>query len=355
MISFKKLGEALEINPVTVQRRLNALHLKNIVTGVQGFPKYAKLGLEHSFFLLQIQSVENMAKIEKFCDEHPYTRFRNRIFGTVNGQFVQFTSPIGTKDKIKESIEILVQKSIIERVITSYKPLSTISSTLKAQYWDIQTMQTDFQFSNWFRELEEMPPTDEEFPLNEYFTPDLEFLDVIILRELTRNARRSTVDLYRDIRKNQEYTLETPLTEYQVRKHRKKVEEKFIRNYRVGYNRRNFGLLNYLLYSGTLELVEMKKLYFLLPSIPFPSQLTLVERNPEKARYLWWINLPPLQTGSLTNYLFERSTEFQFMMFYGETSALYFLWHENWDQKQQKWKESREWMVTDPLKRIGIL
>ena len=95
--SYSDLSEKLEKSVKTVSRWVTRLESNNLYYPVRAILKYSLLGLEVIDIVVEVKDLINVEIIERFCTNHPYTAFRCRINGSINGLYMQFLAPNDSK------------------------------------------------------------------------------------------------------------------------------------------------------------------------------------------------------------------------------------------------------------------
>ena len=87
-----ELAKQVGVTPPTARAWLDSLRDDKVYVSVQANILGRRLGLETDDFLLKVDSYDSLEKIEQFCEAHPYTSYRARVFGgDDHGIMVQFT------------------------------------------------------------------------------------------------------------------------------------------------------------------------------------------------------------------------------------------------------------------------
>ena len=356
------LGVNLSIS--TINRRVNSLFEKNIIQGAVPEIHFPLLGMQLHSFLLNVNTnnwKKNMDLLKRFFDVHPYTNFQCRVYGPINGSFCQFVLPNDKKalEHLKNTFNILEESNIL----VGYEHLPIVDrsvSTPMSHYY------SDYNFNKWDIEYdkvtEELTSSTEKYIPNKYqsksILDEIQPLDLIILRELTRNARRSQSEILNFAKHKEPFKLyddyfgnsQNPSSKPSFsRRYNFLLESGIISHFELAYDRYQFGMFNQALYIGNKDPIRVNGLQSSIKKgyIPFPSRLSF---SPEK--YIFWVNLPPTQLIHFPDVLLDYFSDLQIYLF-GRFPSKYYFYHKNFDVDNKKWKISNEWMVDMPLKAIG--
>ncbi len=351
-----ELAEAAKISKPTVLRRLQALNGSDDVyedsdlpSGEQYFVvkpllNFRELGLEQVDALIDVKHADMIEQLEEIAKSHPYTIYRSRCFGSVNGLLLQFAVPLNSSPLIKELFEKLTETDSIAR----YKILPTsksipIYSSMKIDGWDADQRTWNFDWSEWFKlgksskikRVEEREPTTSL----EWLTKD----DVFIISELMRSARRKNTEIISALEEH-----DVAFTPQTFGRHLKIINDRCIRGYRVTFHPIFFETLAGVLIYGTSDpkiLGALKKKFEKNPP-PFESTLRVHED-----KIFWYLRIPQ----SLTNpFLNEAIALIEFIdMCYLDyrNSLLYYIWPKTFDEDSHSWRKDISFLLHDVIKK----
>ena len=80
----------------TFARRLRKLYRDRVLLSISAEVSYTSLGLEPVLYFLE-SPFKSVSSLELALDFHPYTRYRVRSLGALNGLWALFAVPTGTE------------------------------------------------------------------------------------------------------------------------------------------------------------------------------------------------------------------------------------------------------------------
>ena len=112
--SIKALSEEVGTTAITTNKRLKQLFDSGILLNVSAEICPTAIGFEAIKFFLEVP-FKNIKAVEKAMDLHPYTRYRTRCLGALNGFYVTFNVPQGAVPFVVEFIERLEELRLVKR------------------------------------------------------------------------------------------------------------------------------------------------------------------------------------------------------------------------------------------------
>ncbi len=344
----------------TVSRHIRQLKEEKIVSYAQANIDLRKIGLEMHFFLLipnEQNKEENIKLLELFFDAHPYTIYRNMVFGDINGMFAMFVLP-SDLDSLRYLIHAFDVLKDEYRIISSYEVFPEVqkldSSRGNISYWNLETKRWNFDPER-LRGVFDQPVI--KTPLKELSSTVLHKLnmyDIILIRELTRNTLRSQKEILDDMlnKYGAEYSDERKLidrSQQTISRHLKLLKEEGIyRGSELFINSEHFGLFIQALYIIEYETLEVSQLLKAVEigAIPFPNSIYQGDHS-----IFLWLQLPPKDFAEINRIFFEKFSKIRVMVL-GPNPMRYYLWHRNYDPQGRQWKSSLEWIATEPLQAL---
>jgi len=345
----------------TVHRRIKKLEEQEIITGAYAEINYGKIGLERHSFLVTFGSPntsDNIKIFSKFCDEYPYTNFRNLTYGAINGMYVIFTIPKLSVAEywLIESLQHLQTKGIIKSYTHFPRLKKVISSKGNLNHWDPNTHRWDVDLDQIAQVLtnsdpiEEPPVTDDD----QSILDDLSTFDLILIREMMNDARRSQKEILDDILSSADYINERdeiPASKQSISRRISNLREQGVfHSYSLYYDRSSFGIFNQLLFIAKNIELDLWRLRNIIEKnlLPFDCALFVIDE-----KLIFWINLPPIEALDLTELFTAHLTDLQ-INFFGRKPFSYFLWHKNYDTATKSWKSDEDWMKNMALDALNI-
>ncbi|OLS27371.1 MAG: hypothetical protein HeimC2_12080 [Candidatus Heimdallarchaeota archaeon LC_2] len=348
----------------TIHRRIKKMEEQQFLQGVAAYVDYNLLGLEQHIFIIEIEAIDwenNITIMEKYCDLHPYTYFRDRIFGAVDGLICYFTIPDN------EKAEILVLKGLNKfkdkKIISKYKHYKMDFRKYypgSLEKYKLQTGSWEINFDS-ISEIMKKKSNNFQFPIvkKENILEKLSIYDLAIIREMTRNARRSQNDILEELFNGEsvigqeyiKYVGDFPESKQSFSRRLKFLNDRQIfTEYRLHFDLEDFGMFNHILYIFDFESNKLNNLIEIIENgtLPFPCGISA-----SNEKIVVWINLPPNTFTKLTNIILNNFKNVQIFIF-GYNLTRYLPWHENLDIKKHEWKSSEEWMISNPMESLNL-
>ncbi len=302
------------------------------------------LGLNTTDCFLMTSNLESLKRMERLCDEHPYTKYRARCYGAHSGLFVQFRIPSGTQPMIKDLLRRVKSAGHLDAfsvLPTSEHP--PIFSTSKVANWNPRTFTWRFDWNRWFeKEVDTVIPQKKG---GEAFLDVLTKKDLYIICQLNHGARRKQKDMIQALSKDG-----IDFTSQDFSRRLKRIEERFITGYHVFVEPTAFDLYSNVILTATCDSEQIYRLQSRMTAHPIPFRSTL-KRNDN---YLfWYLQLPPSHLSALLGRMHSISRNFVVTMLDYHRSQVYGPWAEAFDEEAAQWRKDREFMVTDVLGRIS--
>ena len=197
--SYSNLSEKLEKSVKTVSRWVTRLETNNLYYPVRAMLSYSALGIEMLDIAIEVKELLNVQLIERFCTSHPYTVFRCRINGSINGLYLQFLAP----NDSKKYYELIFSTFKTKKIISDFKFFKnaekTITTTFNLNYWDNSKFEWNFDWKNWISVINSNQPVpvskNSIMPFKKSFFEQLDIIDICILRLLNENAKMKLKDI----------------------------------------------------------------------------------------------------------------------------------------------------------------
>jgi hypothetical protein len=310
---------------------------------VKALLNHHSMDLESVDLLVDTHNLNGVKKIERMADNHPYTRYRSRCFGSHNGVFLQFRSPTGSRRNIEEVIEQLREKDIVAGYdMMSKSDDATINSVMQLDNWDPKTMSWKFDWNKWFETEQPLvtPPSPEGKPGGalEWLTKN----DLYILQQLMIGAKRSNAEMIRAIKK--EGVAITPQT---FGRRLKTIDEVCVEKYRVNFNPLAFDIISNILINGKGKRKYLRSLYTKMAKRPIPFESTM---RVSDSHLFWFVRMPSSHLSSLLTNLHGNLDKMTVTIIDYSESALYSIWPDTLDEENHQWRQDHEFMIDLALK-----
>jgi hypothetical protein len=280
----------------------------------------------------------------------------------MNGILCQFNLPDSQEalDHLIETLEYFRGTNLIIKYFHLPNRYKSVGYNANLEKWNAQTNKWRIDFDKIVDQLEVNKITKKPIELDEESVLDeIQMLDLIILREMTRNSRRSQSDIL-DYAINHEplqlydnyFSDESQPSSKQSfsRRFNFLIDSGIVSHFELAYSRLQFGEFNQALYIGKLESKSIGNLIDCIESdlIPFPCRLSF---TPDQ--FIFWVNFPPAEIIHFPNIMMNYFEDVK-VYFLGREPARYLFYHDNFDVETESWKTSHKWMVDEPLEAIRI-
>ncbi|MFW9919079.1 MAG: hypothetical protein ACFFED_05725 [Candidatus Thorarchaeota archaeon] len=345
-----KLAEEAGVTPPTARAWLEDLSKDEVYNGVQANLRVRKLGLEIDDFLVGVSSFDALKSIEKFCNEHPYTSYRARVYGgKTQGMILQFRQP----DAARKHLEQALYRMKKAEMITTIRELPTLRAVYGSTYtrprldnWVPEKMIWDFDWQDWWSKApndSETPPIKK--PDDERI--DFDLVDTKILQEITMNARRKNVDIITAM--GLDPNAKGVQQDFSTRLNR--IKDELVESYRVFINWTHFDVYNTAFVIAKAQADTTRKLITHLRNSEFPFGSS-IRQTP--SGFVWSARLPSAHLSEMISLIWQISDSYELLMIDYKHSDVYGLWHGAFDQKTSDWRVDKDFCLDAPLKSIGL-
>jgi hypothetical protein len=339
--TVEKLAKTTGTSRPTASKRLDELQKKRIFI-VKPLLHNFNLGFERVDVLLETKDYDGILRLEQIGRDHPYTSYNVRIYGRINGVFLQFRTPLGTKPLIKELCNRLQDNGVVSRFefLPSDEGLHVYTST-QIEGWNPETFSWNFDWNNWFeKDIELMPFIIMDGPPGNVL-PWLTKNDVYIISELMRGARRKNVEVLNALkRKNVSITPQTFSRRYQM------IRKECLNGFRVSFDPSVFDIHNSILIMGKGDQKYLHSLCSRLQKYPVPFESAMRVMGDE---LFWSIRLQSSHLSKLLSTLYSKLKKMDLFVMDYNHSYLYYLWPETLDEGTHQWRTQREFMIDNVL------
>ena len=347
-ISITELAAKLKLSRPTVKARLDNLKEKGMIRKPIAQYKPETLGLERKHVLVEVSSKESIKLVEDSCDTHPYTVYRARTFGGKFGLYMQFEIPKNTLGLLKEYFQILKQKKYINnfRIYES-------SGLRKVSYPDLERFNSEnlswnFSWDKWFKKLKKYPTTyDKPLETKRTYT-NYKPIQFKILKELTSDASNAT-------KKQSELKEKFNLSKTDAHRHYNYVMDNFVDKVRLLIDRKSFNLTEtYIAVASSVSKERKNQLCNLMRENPPPFHVSMDILK--GTNFLMWGNMSASQASEFAFSIWNtlQDVEVYILNTKDKGSRNYWFYDENYDFDNKCWKTSKEYMIKEPLSKLGL-
>jgi len=327
------LCKELGISTQSLKRRLDQLYSQKILLGVSSQISPFAVGLETIAIFAEV-SPENWSIFEKVCDYHPYTRYRIRSFGAVNGIFALFSIPFHTTHILIDLLEKLKRRGNIQNYELEIPTSSFITSETDFSYYDVDKGWS-FNWEKWEETLNEAGAVGLESPPPSVLQR-LNETDMRILRQLSINARR----------KNKEIAEVLGIEPYHLSRRWKALEKmNVIKSYRVLVGNQLLQITSHAILRCKASNDGVGRIAAAVKQLPFQSTLIPVLNG-----FILYTTTTSLDFPVLITALRKRCSSMDFMWCDYRSGFRYWFYDEPF--KDGQWIEDPHFMVGSVLNKL---
>lgn len=301
------------------------------------------IGLEFFGVMIETRNIENMRIMEKVADKHPYTQYSVRCFGRYNGLHMQFRTPIGTVNHIRELLDTLKDnKTILEYSILPRDSSSSVYSNLSVKGWNSTRMTWDFDVDNWFRFRAKKKPHERKERKTGIALEWLTKKDIHVISEvMMRGARRKNLEIIQAL--NEKGVDITPQT---FSRRYKMIQKDCFNGFRTNFDPTIFDVYTSVIITAEGPKNYLSDLRAQLVTNPFPffSTLRIVDQH-----MFWFLRLQSAHLSNLISNLYSNLSDISIFLADYSSSRVYHVWPEAFMDEKNGWNTDHDFMVSDVL------
>jgi DNA-binding Lrp family transcriptional regulator len=328
------LAKQIGVSAPTARSWLESLKEERVFVGVHANLRARRIGLEMDDFLLQVESHKALQQIEKFCEAHPYTSYRARVFGGENqGIMLQFRQPDAARN--------------VRELPTLDAEYGSTFTRPRLDAWDPEKMVWKFNWDEWWASCPEVVVPRQESSSNKEQSVEVDALDVRILQEIGTNARRKNIEIIEALGMDKN----EPGIQQKISSRIKRLGDEVVANYRVYINWTYFDVYNTALIIAKADDEMTNRLISYLPKNKFPFSSSI---RKIKTGYVWSARLPSAHLSELITLNWQIAKSYEVLILDYRQSQVYGLWAETFDANKNMWRAEREFCLEQPLQAIGL-
>ena len=361
LAKLSQIANHISLSVSNTSARIEKLENEHkIIHNVQADLNLSALEFEIHDFFFNVESKEALKLLEeKFSFYHPYLLYRGRCNGKINGLYMQFRIPVGGLNYLEELASILQSKEII----TDYEYIKRnltenpvrVKSSLKS--WDSNRKSWIFDWDKWRKGFAGISQKSQNKLIkSKSILNQITDLDIKLLSELTRDARRKNVEIMKNIRLDNEsgiaqkvsrrlhFLKKYAISDYRMFLHWSKFDlyqsiiVKGQCNNGIAYK-----IKNYLLQGNQDKLSnETDRNYF-----PFQSSYFITDHG-----FFWYIRAPPSHLSQFIDFIWEVCPKHDLYFLDYMYSEIYGLWDQTFDVERKAWKLNYEFMIDNVLNEM---
>lgn len=376
------ISEEVGISAPTVKKRFERLAASFPHSfDVEAIISYERIGLILVDVYLALHKVKDAPRIEHILHRHNYIRFTAHAIGigANTGIFAQFVIPATATRVLSAFLEHLVHQNLVASYDFKVQTSNRISKFPELDAWDQKNHKWNINSQTLLQSFQAIatqePSALPEITTSPYY-PKLSKTHLIILEELSFDARRSTRQIYKDrMRLNEDSTvlpgrsalhLDVSLTKFiqvmnQVdphRSHKKDTQNPsfqdlsgMIKQYRLNYSSELFAIFDTCLFKGKLKSKEIGLQLLNLLNDHNPFKLRMNFTMYDDLEFAWYIPIPSKYFINFKQGISDFvADDFQVIWInYGSTANFTF-WPENFDYQAKEWKVDSEYFIESPFR-----
>jgi len=329
---IKDLSKELDITAITLSKRLKNLFDTGVLLNISAQICPPAVGLETILFFMET-NFKNIKALEKAMDLHPYTRYRVRCLGALNGFYVTFAVPQGAIPLIVEFIERLQELGLVKRFrYRMFMGCWGFSETDFSNY-SIKDDKWSYDWSEWEKHIDENPPP---FEKKGSVLHRLTDKDMRVFRQLSINAREKQ-NLIAERAEVPSYYLSRRLSFYE--------EANVIPSFRVVVHRNASKLFATLAFECDCSMSVTAKFMNAVQYLPFQSTLVPFEDG-----FFLQTSIPSVDLPILGHVLQEHCDNVNVYWSDYDSSMRYWFWHEPF--RDGEWLSGRKFIVEDVIEEL---
>lgn len=377
--SYKAFSDELGIAPLTVKSRCERIFsLYPQSFDVEGIINYEKIQLMIVDVFLYLKQPKFAKIVEDILHNHNYIKFTSRCIGIGNssGIFAQFTIPNTALTLLKDFLNIMRSKNWIVKFdyyIQSQNRITVLPELFawnpENNQWNLSKLSLNEAFDQITNHSSELQIT----PLHQFPLKNLNSTHLIILEELSFDARRSTRQIYQarsqlnndpnSLIGRSSLKLESSLTKFITTMNevdpnltnRNSINstishQGLINRYRLNYPTELFSIYDTCLFKGKFRDPKIGFQIFNLLQQENPFKLRMSFSIYENGEFSWFIPIPSKFYSSFYQGLCDFiADEFQILWLNYGSSGNFTFWPENFNLETKSWIIDEEYFIQEPF------
>jgi len=330
--SLRALSRDVSLSSVALKKKIGEMLSDKLLYGVSARINPFTLGLK--IVLVFVEALpDKLTLFEKTCDLHPYTHYRVRCFGPINGIFTVFYIPIDVTYLLIDLLEELSKDEVIDRWILETPTSFPIGCEADYSFYE-PGVGWKFNWDEWAKSIDQLElyePREEKNVLNL-----LDKADMCILRELSKNI----------LRKKSEIAKAAGVELYHLDKRWKRLEDLgVIDGYRVLVGMHLLQITSHVLLKCKCSMRDSMKIAAAIRKLPFQSTLFFTSDG-----FILYVMTTPLHYSILTSILRRYCKKIEVYWCDYHSSMRYYFYDEAFSLGS--WKADIGFMVNSILKSI---
>lgn len=330
--SVRQLSRKLNVSTAILKERIRKLYEDKVLYGVSATINPYSVGLKIVAAFVQT-SPSKLKLFERVCDLHPYTHYRVRCFGPINGIFSIFTVPSEKEYMIVELLQKLESEGIVEGSRVEIPVATSVGGETDFSLYDPEHSWR-INWSEWSKKIEEAEPLKFKTPKN--MLSALKESDMRILHELSKDIRR----------KRSLIASAAGVRPYHLSRRWKFMETAgVIQTYRVLVGMQLLQITSHSILKCRCSMEETRKVANAIIKLPFQTSLIPLEEG-----FILYITTTSSDFPKLVEALSKHVTiEETYWCDYG-SSLRYYFYNEAF--QNGKWRDDEDYMVNSIIEKL---
>ena len=316
------------------------------------------LGLERfHIFITGIRDMDAFINLDKFMSIHPYTHYTSGSFNSGASMYCQFDMPPNSKKIITSLLRNLQRDEYFDE-FTIFRPFELCSNSMDFTQWDVEqrnwphkavsddSLSLDSELDLYFHDIVNAPRENIQIELVTDRNNEIKFdiTDMKLLRELTVNAKISTVEMSKLYK----------LDQSRISRRLSRLRQNVISSNLLYFDQSVFNLQYPTLFVGAFahnDPLDMNSFQDMVrqSSLPFSSVLSV---NPNK--FVWMVTLPTRNIIYYSKFLWKHTKKLSTLNLDLSTSRHFYFLHSNY-LGNGNWNMDKEYIVDKPLEILNSM
>lgn len=330
--SLRTLSRDLNLSSISLKKRIEKMLSDKLLYGISARINPFSLGLKIELVIVETPP-DKMALFEKVCDLHPYTHYRVRCFGPINGLFVVFYIPMNTTYLLIDLLEELSKNDVVSRWTLETPTSFPIGCEADYSFYSPE-VGWKFDWNNWARGIEHIEPIEPKEEKNVLNL--LDKVDMRILRELSKNI----------LRRKSEIAKAAGIELYHLDKRWKRLEDLgVIEGYRVLVGMHLLQITSYVLFRCRCPMKDSMRIASAIKNLPFQSTFFFTSDG-----FILYIMTTSPDYSSLASVLQRYCKKMEVYWCDYRSSLRYYFYDEAFSNGS--WRSDIDYMVNSILRKI---
>lgn len=335
--SFEHLGKAAGLSPSGTLKRVRKLVENGILSKefVRTQVNYPAVGLEAVIVLVESRPAMWKA-MEAACDAHPYTQYRIRVMGSVNGFLMVFSIPVNSRALLHEFLNGLKELGVIGGYSVHQLVSAWGHSETRFSCYDPVANTWSISWDRWEATIEGSPPL-HSLPAPSILH-ELDQIDIGILRALSIDSRGERKAIAEKL----------GIRDYELSRRLKLLGDRDLASfYRIAHETGILGMAMTIVLKCRASLDYTGRVLNSASEFPFQASIYPLEDG-----FLLVANVPPGEVTNLVTLMQRHCESVELMWGDYNSSMKYFFDNEPSNFGAEGWNTDRHFLVETPIEAV---